>query len=72
MHANANVGNRPSETFVEELVGMDNPIQIADPNAIQINDTLLALSLFAGIGILILIALIQDWYERQSSRRRSR
>ena len=49
---------------------MDDQIQIVDPNAIQINDTLLALSLFAGIGILILIAFIQDWYEQLSSRRR--
>ena len=49
---------------------MDDQIQIVDPNAIQINDTLLALSLFAGISILILIAFIQDWYEQLSSRRR--
>jgi hypothetical protein len=49
---------------------MDDQIPIVDPNAIQINDTLLALSLFAGIGILILIAFIQDWYEQLSSRRR--
>lgn len=48
---------------------MDDQIQIVDPDAIQINDTLLALSLFAGIGLLILIAFIQDWYERLSSRR---
>ena len=53
---------------------MDDEIQVTAPlvDAIQINETLLALSLFIGIGILILIALIQDWYERQSSRRRSR
>jgi len=51
---------------------MDDEIRTVDPllGAIQIDDTLLALSLFAGIGILILIALIQDWYERLSARRR--
>jgi hypothetical protein len=50
---------------------MDDKIQIVDPllDTIQIDDTLLALSLFAGIGILILIALIQDWYGRLSDRR---
>jgi hypothetical protein len=52
---------------------MDDEIKIPSPllDTIQINDTLLALSLFAGIGILILIAFIQDWYERRSARRRN-
>ena len=50
---------------------MDDEIKIVHPllDTIQIDDTLLALGLFAGIGLLILIALIQDWYERLSDRR---
>jgi hypothetical protein len=54
-------------------MGDENPIvtKLLDPNAIQIDETLLALSMFAGIGIIILIAWIQDWYERRSARRRN-
>jgi hypothetical protein len=49
---------------------MEEKIPIVDPSAIQINDTLLMLGLVAGIVILILIAFIQDWFERLSARRR--
>jgi hypothetical protein len=50
---------------------IQSAIQNVDPNAFQINDTLLVLGFVAGCGILFLIAWIQDWYERLSARRRN-
>jgi len=45
---------------------------LLDPNAIEINDTLLTFSFFAALGLLFLILWIQDWYEQLSARRRWR
>jgi hypothetical protein len=45
---------------------------LLDPNAFQFNETLLLLSFAVGVGLLILIAWIQDWYERLSARRIAR